>query len=58
MLDEIDPFRDGRAAERIGTYLKWLLDDFKVGLPREIAMGNAAERYCKIWGKDKIGEVI
>jgi hypothetical protein len=57
MLDEIDPFRDGRAAERMGTYLKWLIDDFKDGLDRDTAMANAAERYCQAWGDDKIAEV-
>jgi len=57
MLDEIDPFRDGRAAERMGTYLKWLIDDFKDGLDRDTAMTNAAERYCQAWGDDKIAEV-
>ena len=57
MLDEIDPFRDGRAAERMGTYLKWLIDDFKDGLDRDTAMAQAAERYCQAWGQDKITEV-
>lgn len=54
MLNEIDPFRDGRAAERIGTYLKWLLDGFKAGLSRETVMADAAELYCRQWGYDKI----
>ena len=53
-LDELDPFRDGRAAERMGTYLKWLIEGFKAGLPRETILAAAAERYSKIWGKDKI----
>lgn len=57
MLDDIDPFRDGRAAERMGTYLGWLLDSFKAGLGRERAMADAAERYGERWGKDKITEV-
>lgn len=57
LLDKIDPFRDGRAAERIGTYLQWLLDGFKAGLPRDIVMADAAERYCRIWGHDKITKV-
>lgn len=57
ILDEIDPFRDGRAAERMGTYLKWLIDDFKDGLDRDTVMSNAAERYCQAWGDDKIAEV-
>jgi len=49
MLNEMDPFRDGRSAERIGTYLKWLLDGFQAGMRRE-----AAGRYCRQWGNDKI----
>ncbi len=57
IINTIDPFRDGRAAERMGTYLKWILDDLKDGLSREMAMANAAERYCMIWGQDKISEV-
>jgi len=54
VLDEIDPFRDGRAAERMGTYLEWLMEGFKAGLPRETVLADAAERYGKLWGKDKI----
>lgn len=54
MIDDIDPFRDGRAAERMGTYLQWLIEGFKAKLPRETVLSDAAERYSKIWGKDKI----
>lgn len=54
MLDELDPFRDGRAAERMGTYLAWLLEGFKAGGNRDTVMADAAERYRSIWGKDKI----
>lgn len=54
VLDEIDPFRDGRAAERMGTYLQWLMEGLKANLPRETVLADAAERYARIWGKDKI----
>jgi hypothetical protein len=57
MLEELDPFRDGRAAERMGTYIQWLLQGFEAGLDRETVMANAAERYCGIWGTDKITQV-
>lgn len=57
MLDEFDPFRDGRAAERMGTYLQWLLEGFRAGLDREIVMADAAQRYSARWGKDKIAHV-
>jgi len=56
MLDELDPFRDGRAAERMGTYIQWLLEGFREGLPREAVMARAAERYAVRWGKDKVVE--
>jgi hypothetical protein len=50
MLEELDPFRDGRAAERMGTYLEWLLESFRAGLRRETALADAAERYAARWG--------
>ena len=56
MLDELDPFRDGRAAERMGDYIHWLIQGFNTGLDRETVLANASERYCKLWGKDKIIE--
>lgn len=57
ILVELDPFRDGRAAERMGTYIKWLIEGFKASLDRETVMANAAERYCELWGKDKVTAV-
>jgi len=57
MLNELDPFRDGRAAERMGTYLKWLLDGLKSGTSRDLVMADVAERYCKAWGQDKVVEI-
>ena len=57
MLDELDPFRDGRAAERMGTYIQWLLEGFNNGLDRETVMADAAERYTSQWGSDKVTQV-
>ena len=57
LLEEMDPFRDGRAAERMGTTLQWMLEGFKQGLPREVVMADAAERYAQIWGRDKVTSV-
>lgn len=57
LFDELDPFRDGRAAERMGTYLKWLIEGYELGLSREKILADAAERYCKLWGSDKVTEV-
>lgn len=53
-LDRFDPFRDGRAAERMGTYLQWVLEGLRAGLSRETVMADAAARYIERWGKEHI----
>ena len=50
LLPELDPFRDGRAAERTGAYLAWLREGLDAGVGRERALSDAAERYTKQWG--------
>ena len=57
MLEELDPFRDGRAAERLGNYLKWLLDALRDGGKRETVLADVADRYAAQWGHDKITKV-
>ena len=57
LLDELDPFRDGLASERMGNYLQWLMEGFKAGLDRDTVMADAAERYAKLWGTDKVNQV-
>lgn len=57
MLDHFDPFRDGRAAERMGTFLNWIIEGYRSGLTKEIVLSNAAQRYCDIWGNDKVVSV-
>ena len=56
-LDEFDPFRDGKAAQRIGTYLQWLMQGFDNGLNREKIMTDAAEQYADKWGANKVIQV-
>jgi len=54
ILDELDPFRDGKAANRMGTYLHELIKGFQIGSDREMIMANAAQLYVDKWGADKI----
>ena len=54
IIDDLDPFRDGMAAFRMGTYLEWLIEGFENNLDREVIMANAAGRYKKQWGTDKV----
>ena len=57
IIDEFDPFRDGKAANRMGTYLHWFIQGYERGLEREVIMEEAARRYRKIWGRDKVIEI-
>lgn len=57
IIDEFDPFRDGKGAYRMGTYLYWLIQGFESGKDRNIVLADAAERYCKKWGNDKIAQL-
>jgi len=54
IIDDLDPFRDGMAAFRMGAYLQWLIEGFENNLDREVIMANAADRYKKQWGPDKV----
>ena len=53
-LNEVDPFRDGLAAQRIGDYLKWILDGYRAGRPKDDLLAEAAQRYARAWGRDKV----
>ena len=54
LLDELDPFRDGRAAERMGEYLHALFKGLVQGVDREEVMADVADQYAKKWGSDKV----
>lgn len=53
-LDSLDPFRDGRAGERMGTYIRWCLEGFDAGLSRNDVIKEANSKYVKRWGNDKV----
>lgn len=64
-LDQLDPFRDGRAGERVGSYIRSLLEAFDAGCDRTEAIRRANDQYAQQWGADKVvrlthdaGEVI
>ena len=54
IIDDIDPFRDGKAAYRMNTYLNWLLEGFKKGYSRGDVLEMTAKRYSLEWGEDKV----
>jgi len=54
VLDQIDPFRDGRASQRIGEYVRWYLEGLDSGLGRDRALRRATRQYADKWGEDKV----
>jgi hypothetical protein len=54
IIKDLDPFSDGKAAQRMGNYLNWMIQGFEKGLDKEVIMTDAAERYAKEWGSDKV----
>ena len=50
---EFDPFRDGKAAERIGSYIGSVASDLANGLASNDAKVHAREQYVALWGADK-----
>ena len=53
-VDQFDPFRDGKAAYRIGTFKKWILDGYQEKKDKKTIIDDAVNRYAEIWGRDKI----
>ena len=53
-IDQVDPFRDGRAGKRIGSYLSYLLAGFDAGLDRNQVIERANHSYSSIWGSNSV----
>jgi len=54
MIKQKDPFRDGKAAERIGQYLHWLLLAFERGETKDEAIGYANRNFGDMWGSEHV----
>ncbi|MFA4884202.1 MAG: hypothetical protein WC903_06735 [Candidatus Margulisiibacteriota bacterium] len=52
--DKLDPYRDGRAGERMGSYLRSCLDGLAAGESRAAVLKRANKEYTSQWGADKI----
>lgn len=57
IIEEFASLRDGRASERIQSYITWLYEAFASGKSREEAMEYAGSRYAATWGPDLITEI-
>ena len=54
VLDQFDPFRDGRASQRIGEYVQWYMEGIDKGASRDDALYRATGNYADKWGEDKV----
>jgi len=53
-IKQKDPYQDGKAAERMGQYLHWLLETFNEGKTREEAIQYANQNYAEMWGSQHV----
>ena len=58
LLQEIDPFRDGLAGQRIGQYLRCYLEGWDDGQDRDTALARADLRYAEEWGAGKVRQLV
>ena len=56
VLNDVDPFRDGKARERAGRYIKAIRDSFLDGRNKKQALESANEFYRACYGFDKVVE--
>lgn len=54
VIEQLDPFRDGKAALRMGRYLHWVLQSLQADCTPDDALQTAAAQYAERWGADKI----
>lgn len=54
IVDQLDPFRDGGARNRMGEFLRYCFDALRQGLPRMEAIEQAACAYRESWGHDMV----
>jgi hypothetical protein len=54
VLDKLDPFRDGKASQRIGEFVSWYLEELDDGLNTDEAVRSATDKYANKWGTDKV----
>jgi hypothetical protein len=54
VIHRFDPFRDGKASQRIGEYVGWYLEGLDSGLGRDRSLEQATSRYAKKWGVEAV----
>ena len=53
ILDQLDPFRDGKASQRIGEYVTWYLESLDQNFSKNETLKTAMGKYAEKWRADK-----
>ena len=54
VIDNLDPFRDGKAAERVGQYMSWSMEGFERGLSRDDVVRRSSRLYAEQHGAEHV----
>ena len=54
VIDSLDPFRDGKAADRAGQYVAWSMEGFTQGLCRDDVVRRASRLYGEKYGAEHV----
>jgi hypothetical protein len=56
ILDQLDPFRDGKSGQRIGEFVTWYMESLDQNLNKNEALKIATNKYAEKWGNDKVAK--
>ena len=54
LISDVEPFRDGKGAFRMGSYIQNILEQLELCKDKQTALNNAAEIYSKKWGENSV----
>ncbi len=54
IINDLDPYRDGKAAYRVGTFIDSIVHQLDSGKSSDDAMEYSAREYANRWGEDKV----
>jgi hypothetical protein len=49
-INTLDPYQDGKASLRMGSYIGWVYDALKAGESKQFALQSANEKFHSQWG--------
>ena len=53
-LDQYDPYRDGKGALRMGSFLQYLMEGFRKNMKKSDILEHASEKFSKERGRESI----